>query len=29
MSGYLDKTDSYFISEEDYIAINKRSKVPK
>jgi type I restriction enzyme S subunit len=29
MSGYLDKTDSYFISEEDYIAINKRSKVYK
>ena len=29
MDGYLDKTDSYFISEEDYISINKRSRVKK
>jgi len=29
MNGYLDKTDSYYISEEDYININKRSKVQK
>ena len=27
MNGYLDKTDSYYISNEDYYAINKRSQV--
>lgn len=27
MNGYIDKTDSYYISDEDYNAINKRSQV--
>lgn len=27
MNGYIDKTDSYYISDEDYYAINKRSQV--
>ncbi len=29
MSGYLDKNDAYFISKEDYDAINSRSLVRK
>lgn len=29
LNGYLDKEDAYFISSQDYEAINKRSKIKK